>query len=753
MESMSVTAHNYARSLILFLILWIIIAPVGAQTIEEPVDLVNPHIGGISHVLMPTFPTVHRPFGMVRFWPEYTPGISDTYVASTLCGFPLNRPEHRGGPALTVMPVLGQESLKKGTWCQTLDRDQESVKPYYYSVFLEEAELTVEFAPTERCGFFVFSPETTEELVLVFKTLGESKLRLKNNQNLIGYVTYGDARQFVNIFFNQPIKSSGILNPEGEIQPTQSLRGDDPYFFVVFEGSVQIKMNYAISWVSERQASQNLLTENPGWDFQKTVQQGRDIWNRELGKIRVKGGTHDQQVTFYTALYRSMERMVNINEYGRYYSGYDKKDHRTRHDVYVDDWSWDTYRTLHPLRMITHPTRERDMIRSYILMYRQSGWMPTFPQITGDAKCMIGHHQAAIIADAWAKGIRGFDTQHAWNGLRKNAFEGTMLPWREGPATELDQFYHEKGWFPALDPGEEEMVDAVHPYEKRQAVAVTLEHAYNNWCLAKLAETWDHPEDTAILNKRSLYYQNVFNPETGFMAPRKSDGSWVEPFDPKNSGGKGCRDYYAEVNAWNYLWSVQHDIAGLINLLGGERSFTKKLDELFTIAPDGYAKWASITNQPDATGLVGQFVMGNEPGFHVPYLYTLAGEPWKTQKRVRQLMDTWFRNDVMGICGDEDGGALSAWYVFSAMGFYPVTPGKPEYTITSPIFEEIRISLENGKEFVIKAPGASSRNKYIHRVKLNDQSLNQLVLHHDDILSGSTLVLDLDEKPMKSGSS
>lgn len=718
-----------------------------AQEHPEPVDLVNPYIGNVSHVLMPTFPTVHRPFGMIRFWPVTTPGINDTYVANKICGFPLNRPEHRGGPAITVMPAMGMEAASQTDLCTEFDRDFVETTPYYYSAWLEEMEMTVEFAPTERCGFFIFSPEKSDELVLVFKTRGESKLQLKNSQNLTGFETYNGSKQYVNIFFNHPVIRSGYLIEDGSFKNAKSVKGAGRTFMVVFGGSVQVRMNYAISWINERQASRNLLTENPGWDFEKTKKKGRDAWNKELGKITVSGGTHDQQVVFYTALYRSMERMVNINEYGRYYSAYDKKSHKTNHDFYVDDWSWDTYRSLHPLRLLTHPNRERDMIRSYILMYQQSGWMPTFPQINGDASCMIGHHQAAIIADAWFKGIRGFDRKKAYEGLRKNAFEGTMLPWKEGPATELDQFYRENGWFPALDPGEEETVSAVHPYEKRQAVAVTLEHAYNDWCLARLAEEWNHPEDAKILNNRALNYKNVYNENTGFMSPKKADGTWVEPFDPATSGGKGCRDYFAEVNAWNYSWSVQHDPEALIELMGGKESFINKLDQLFDTPVGGYAKWASITDQPDATGLVGQFVMGNEPGFHVPYLYTVAGAPWKTQKLVRQLMDTWFRNDVMGICGDEDGGGLSSWYVFNAMGFYPVTPGLPEYVLGSPIFEEVKIDLGNGKTFTIKAPLASKQYKYIHRAMLNNEPFEGYILKHEDIAKGGTLVLDLDKRP------
>ncbi|MCD6331940.1 MAG: GH92 family glycosyl hydrolase, partial [Bacteroidales bacterium] len=596
--------------------------PCMSQDTPAPVDLVNPYIGSISHLLVPTFPTVHRPFGMIRFWPETNPGIPDTWLADRIFGFPLNRPEYRGNPCTTVMPFMGMKSLQRNHPGSSFDHDFETVTPYYYSVELEDLDMKVEFSPTERCGMFVFSPAKTDDLVLLFQTEEESRFQLKSNHNLTGYENYRGVRQYFTIFFNHPVKRSGYLNESGRPVNSRAHKGKKLYWFVVFDGSLQVKMNYAISWINNQQASRNLLNENPGWDFHKTVKKGRAAWNRELGRITVRGGAKNQQITFYTALYRSMERMININEYGRYFSGYDHRVHKTKHNFYVDDWSWDTYRTLHPLRLLFAPDRERDMIRSYILMYRQSGWMPTFPEIYGDAKCMIGHHQAAIIADAWFKGIRGFDIKKAYEGLRKNAFESTMLPWREGPATELDRFYREHGYFPALAPGGKESEPEADGFEKRQAVAVTLEHSYDDWCLGRLAKAWNHPGDTAELMKRSLNYRNVFNPETGFMSPKKADGSWVTPFNPKTSGGTGCRDYFAEVNSWNYTWSIPQDPQGLIKLMGGNEAFIAKLDQLFEEPLVGYGKWGTLSDQPDATGLTGQFVMGNEPGFHIPYLYT-----------------------------------------------------------------------------------------------------------------------------------
>lgn len=721
--------------------------PLCSQEVPMPVDLVNPRIGGISHVLMPTFPTVHRPYGMVRFFPVTSPGISDSYLGGRIYGFPLNRPEHRGRAVITLMPLSGLESLKKSDFSSAIDRDFEKVTPYHYSVLLEDNNITVNFAPSERSGIYRFTNESGKDLVLVFQTSGQGSFDLINETNITGREAFSGVVEYANICFDRPVKQSGYVDSEGKIVNEKSIKGRNLKYFVAFSGSKPVLMSYGISWIDEAQAGKNLHQEIPAWDFEKVVKEGRDVWNRELGKIKIKGGTSDQQITFYTALYRCMERMVNINEYGRYYSAYNKLVLATSHDFYVDDWSWDTFRSLHPLRFLLSPDRESDMIKSYILMGRQGGWMPTFPQISGDAKCMIGHHQAAIIADAWMKGVRGFDLKEAYTLLRKNAMEGTMIPWQEGPATELDRFYREKGWFPALSPDEPETVKEVGPFEKRQAVAVTLEESYDDWCLSQLAGELGQMDDQKLFLARSGNYKNVFNPATGFMSPKKADGSWVEPFDPKISGGTGCRDYFAEINSWNYSWFVPHDIDNLITLMGGKEKFTSRLDQLFEESLNGYAKWTTISTQPDASGIVGQYVAGNEPGFHVPYLYVFAGEAWKTQKRVRQLMDAWYRNDVMGICGDEDGGGLSSWYVFSAMGFYPMTPGKPEYVIGSPVFEEVSIDLGHGKELNIKAQGSSAQNKYVTDVTVNGQSVKNFRFSQKDISDGGKIVLKMAPRP------
>jgi predicted alpha-1,2-mannosidase len=359
---------------------------------------------------------------------------------------------------------------------------------------------------------------------------------------------------------------------------------------------------------------------------------------------------------------------------------------------------------------------------------------------------MNGHHSAAIIADAYFKGIRGFDIEKAYDGLRKNAMEATMLPWRNGPMCSLDTFYLGKGYYPALNPGEKETVALVHPFEKRQAVAITMGHSYDDWCLAQLAKALNKDEDYSYFMKRAHNFYNLFNKETGFFAPKTADGSWVSDFNPKFSGGLGSRDYYDENNGWTYLWDVQHDLAGLINLLGGRDKFIKRLDQLF-IEELGMWKPDYLQQFPDATGQVGMFVMGNEPSLHIPYLYNYAGAPWKTQKRVRMLLDTWFTNSPFGIPGDEDGGGLSGFVVFSSMGFYPVTPGIPAFNIGSPVFTEVTVRLKDNKTFHLVAKKSSRQNKYIQNAKLNGKEWNKPWFTWDAIKDGGELVLEMGDRP------
>jgi len=378
-------------------------------------------------------------------------------------------------------------------------------------------------------------------------------------------------------------------------------------------------------------------------------------------------------------------------------------------------------------------------------MYEQSGWLPSFPGVAGERAVMIGHHADEVVLDTYAKGYRDFDVNEAYAAMRKNATEATMLPWQRGPLTSLDKVYFDKGFFPALTYGEKETVPQVTG-ERRQATSVTLENAYDDWAVAQLARAVGKQRDYEYFTKLAHNYENVFDPGIGMMAPKSADGNWVAHFDPKLGGGQGGRDYFTEVNSWLYTFSVQHDPAGLMKLMGGREAFNARLDQLFE-EQYGESKFAFLGQFPDATGLVGQYAQGNEPSFHIPYLYDFSGQPWKTQRRVRQMMDIWYGDGPLGIPGDDDGGETSSWYVLSALGFYPECPGSPVYEIGSPIFEKSTITMGNGKKFVIIANHVSSQNKYIQSTKLNGKPLNKPWFSHSDIANGGMLVLEMGDTP------
>jgi predicted alpha-1,2-mannosidase len=389
---------------------------------------------------------------------------------------------------------------------------------------------------------------------------------------------------------------------------------------------------------------------------------------------------------------------------------------------------------------------EADKIQSYVRMYEQLGWLPSFAVLWGNHQCMTGNHPAAWFADAWAKGVTNFDLPIAYAGVRKNSVEGTWLPWRKGPKCSLDDFLAEHGYMPALHPGETETVPEVHPRERRQAVSVTLAQSYDDWCAAQLARDLGNDADYQFFLKRAGNYKNVFRQDKGHVWPKDAQGNWIEPYDPGFSGGQGGRDYTTENNGYTYDWDVQHDLQGLFELMGGRAAAEAKLDELFR-APLGMSKYEFWAKFPDASGLVGQFSMGNEPSLHIPYIYNYLGAPWKTQKRVRMLLDTWFTDTLLGMPGDEDGGGMSSFVVFSMMGFYPVTPGVPVYDIASPVFDRINIRLHNGRTFRIICYHNSAANKYIQSILLNGQPCQRVWFRHADIANGGTLELQMGDTP------
>jgi predicted alpha-1,2-mannosidase len=721
------------------------LAPVALGQTRQPVDYVDPHIGGISHLLKSEPPTVQLPFGMMRLAPLTSPGISDSYLAEKIYGFPVE--------GAVLMPITGPVETDPAKTASRYDHDFETATPYYYEVTLEKSNTQVEFTVTERAVYFRITYSQPGERHMVVRVRGRGMLNADpSHSTLSGFEDMRGARHYFYAESSRPFTVWGAWEGDKVSPGLASQTGNHIGMAVTFPDSAAspVEWRVGISYLSVEQARRNVREQIPAWNFAAVKSRARNAWNQALGKIAVSGGSADEKAIFYTALYRSLEGMADITEDGEYYSGYDKQVHASDgHDFYVDDSLWDTYRSEHPLELLLSPSRQLDMVRSYVRMYEQNGWMPRDPTVDGPGVWMIGNHSAALIADTYGKGYTSFDAEKAYEGIRKNATQATVLPWRMGPLTPLDRVYQEQGFLPALAKGETETSPDVSPGERRQAVSVTLENSYDDWCVAQMAKALHKDEDYAYFMKRAHNYQNVYNPAMGFMAPRSMDGKWVEDFDPKLGGGQGGRDYFTEVNGWVYTFHVQHDVAGLIELMGGKEKFVERLDGLFE-EPFGVSKFRFLAQFPDGTGLIGNYPQGDEPGFHIPYFYNYAGEPWRTQRRVREIMKIWYTSGLMGIPGDEDWGAMSSWYVFSAMGFYPVCPGSPTYNIGSPIFDEIKISLENGRVFTIRATNQSPHNKYIQSATLNGHALNKPWFSHADLAQGGTLVLHMGPQPNKS---
>ncbi len=729
--------------------LWLALILLNACDSKDVSMYVDPNIGGVAPLLTTKNPTVHRPHSMVRVFPVTKPGLNDRYLSDKIYGFALNMPAYRNGHVTELMPVSGRLIISRNDYASLYDHDQEEVHPWYHKVLLEDSNIEADWTTTERAVIYRFKYNSKDSNNVIIRSGRKANFKVIGNNVVQGWEESEKTRQYFYAEFSQSFDKSGSF-VSGDIKAESEIAGNGIGLYVGFKATENpIEVRIGISYIDEKQAAANLHKEMQDKSFESVKDESYKIWANELGKIKVEGGTEREKRIFYTSLYRSMERMVNISEDGRYFSGYDKKIHDDGgRPFFVDDWLWDTYRSLHPLMLILNPSQQADMVESYTRMYEQSGWMPGFPQFYGDFPAMIGFHSAALIWDTFQKGVTNFSIEKAYEGLKKNATQGTMLPWRTGPMCSLDSFYLKNGWYPALPEDSTESISIVNGFEKRQAVALTLEHSYDDWCLAQLAKALGKSDDYDYFMKRAKNYRNVFNPATGFMAPKMANGKWVEPFDPQLSGGVGSRSYYAENNAWTWNFSVQQDIPDLINLLGGNDSFVKRVDALFN-EPTHISKWQFMGQFPDATGLNGMFVTGNEPSFHIPYLYNYAGQPWKTQRRIREIMDMWFDDRPLGIPGDEDGGGLCSWYVFSAMGFYPVTPGSGEYAIGSPFFKSIKIQLPNGESFTVLAKDCSKKNKYIQSATLNGEELNRPFISHSDIANGGELQLVMGDRPNK----
>lgn len=714
---------------------------------EDFTKYVDPKIGNVSQLLVPTFPTFSLPNQMVRMFP-----IKPDYICDQVTAWPLQVETHRA-PGIMQMKVSVGE-ISNSTWNKkmAIDHDLEVVRPWHYSTYLIDDDITVSFAPAKKTAIYKIDfPAAEKKNILIAGTgamktaaVGVNGFTIEEKYSYSTKGTAPETRTMSAYCYGELSDSNGKALAGLTVIPTNGRL----VVSITSKNAASVLIKYAISYISFEQAKKNFAIEIANQNFENTVANGKLAWDKVINQVQVKGGTDAQKRSFYTSLYRTYERMIDINEYGQYYSGYDGKVHKSDRPFFVDDWIWDTYLAKHPLNTILNPAMESDVLNSYVQMYDQSGWMPTFPETLGNQMCMNGYHSTSLFIDAYRKGIAGFDLQKAYAGCKKNLTEGSLQPWRQGaPKVKLDESYFTNGYLASLRPGEKETEPMVDDWEKRQSVAVTLGVSFDAWSLSELAKEMGNQADQQKFALTSKNYKNLWHPEMRLFMPKDEKGQWIM-INPKLDGCPGFRQYYDENNGWTYAWQVQQDIAGLTTLLGGKKNAEERLDQLFR-EPLDVQKQKYLYDAPDATGQVGQYIMGNEPSFHIPYLYNFFGAPWKTQKRIRFLLDVWFKDNIFGIPGDEDGGGMSAFVVFSSLGFYPVTPGLPMYTITSPLFEKSTIQLPNGKQFTVIAPGSSAENKYIQKAFFNGKEIITPFFTHKELMEGGTLELIMANRPNK----
>ena len=733
------------------------VASLGARA-EDYTKYVNVYMGNISHTLVPSLSTVQLPHSMLRVYPK-----RQDFAAWAIEDFSLISPSHRAiFPGNGILPFTDFAPEKS-----TLDNEQ--ITPYSYSAILDIQEIGVDFAPSYRSAIYVFdfsnSPSKKRNIRLrvddgkIFFDTKKGALNLLQN---IG--KDGGTKMHISVFFGGQPKRISIRPFSRQPEPNPLIAPTKPFVpkngadavLEFGDGIDKISVKYGVSFIDFEAAQNNLGREIAGFDIKKLKKSGRKAWNEALSKIKIKTSDERLKRVFYTSFWRTFERMVDFSEYGRYYSAYDQKVHESENPFYCDDWIWDTYRALHPLRVLLEPSKEARMLQSYVDMASQTPekWLPTFPQIFGDAHAMNGNHAVAAFLDAYQKGVRGWDFGKALEVSINTLLTESIVPWHRGVRTSLDEFYCEKGYFPALKEGEAETVAEVNSFERRQAVATTLAASFDDWCVynmilesEKSAESPENSKYKDLFLKRSHNAENLYNEKTGFFHPKDSDGNFIEPFDYRIAGGLGFRDYYDENNAWTYRWEAAAFL-DLVSLMGGAQKFERNLDDTF-LTPIGMFKWRFWgCHAPDQTGNVGQFSMGNEPSFIIPYLYNRAGAPHKTQKAIRALIGTWFRDDLMGVPGDEDGGAMSAFVVWSMLGLYP-NVGKADYEIGSPFFDEAEICLESGRKIKILAKNNSRENKYVKSLKLNGEEVLGSQIRHDQIKDGAVLEFVMSPRPNK----
>ena len=724
------------------------------EEVPNPVDYVNPLMGtdsspGLSNGN--TYPAVAVPWGM-NFWtPQTGPmghGWAYTYNADKIRGF---KQTHQPSPWMndygqfSLMPVTGGMKFNQDDRASWFSHKAEESTPYYYKVYLADHDVTVELTPTERAAQFKMTfPKADSSYVVIDPFDKGSYVKVIPEENkIIGYTTKyarGKLTNFKNYFvikFDTPFSDVNTWQNDTLAKGQAEMTADHAGAIVGFKTEKETVVNakVASSFISFEQAELNLEREIGKQDFETTKQNAQALWNEKLGRIDVGGGTIDQVRTFYSCLYRTLffpNKMYEINAKGEivHWSPYNGE--ILPGYMFAGTGFWDTFRALYPFLNLAYPSINKEMQAGLANDFKEGGWLPEWSS-PGYANIMVGNNSASVVADAYIKGLRGYDTETLWEALVNGANN-------EGPMTAVGRagapYYNELGYVP-YDVGVNE------------SAARTLEYAYDDFAIYQFGKAIGKPKkEIEIYKERSMNYKNLFDPSYGLMRGKNEDGSWQEDFNPFKWGNP-----FTEGNSWHYSWSVFHDVQGLIDLIGGEEKFVKKLDSVFSMPPIfDESVYGGVIHEIREMQIadMGQYAHGNQPIQHMIYLYNYACAPWKTQYWARETMDRMYMATPDGYCGDEDNGQTSAWYVFSAMGFYPVAPATDQYVLGAPLFKNMTINLENGKEIVIKAPENSDENRYIESMKVDGKTYNKNWLSHEELMKGATIDYEMSDTPNKS---
>jgi len=709
----------------------VLLLPLQLMSQKDYTKYVDPSIGTGGHGH--TFPGATIPFGMCQLSPdtrlEGWDGCSGYHnTDDRIYGFSHTHLSGTGGSDygdVLIMPTVGKINLSNKQYSSEFKKTNEKSRPGYYSVFLDKPKIKVELTATARTGLhkYTFPKSNTSNIILDLThrdRVKEGEINIVGNNEINGIrisSAWAETQMlYFVIQFSKPFKKAAISSNDIIDQFVKHQTGSNLKAYVQFdtkEGEV-IYARVGISGVSIEGARKNLLAEQPDFDFEKVTNQARDLWNKELKKIDIESKDDRLLKIFYTSLYHCCIAPNIYQDVDHKYRGRDLKIHETNaFDYYTVFSLWDTYRALHPLFTLTDRQRTSDYINTFITQFEQGGCLPVWELSGWETGCMIGYHSIPVIAEAYLKGVTGFDINKAFEAMKFSAMED-----RNGLKS-----YKANGYIKYKDEG--------------QNVSRTLEYAYDDWCIAMVAKKLGREEDFKYFINRAQSYKNVFDSSTGFMRPR--NGDFLSPFDPY-----AVDDNFTEANSWQYSFYVPQDLAGHIRLLGGKEKLAEFLDTLFTTS-------SKLTGheQSDISGLIGQYVHGNEPSHQIAYEWNYAGQPWKTQSMVRKIMYEMYTDKPDGLAGNEDCGQMSAWYILSALGFYSVCPASDHYAIGSPLFEKAVIHFENGKSFTITSRNSGKSNSYIQSAKLNGVPYSKSFLKYDDVINGGNLDFDMGSKPNK----